>query len=541
MPLVQGDLRRPGAARCAPSWILVMKQFLLSTLIVISVVVTAPVVAANNGWGTTVLPDSAEYEGNFRNGLLDGIGSLRWSDGAFYRGEFQRGLMHGYGVLEYGNGEYYEGEFRDGVEHGKGVLTYANGDRVEGNFVRGRVTGAGVLSYTNGDRYEGEFKGNLFDGSGALTQSDGAQYIGQFSGGRFHGDGVFVTSQGERYEGEFLQGKFHGQGVYSYANGEQFSGEFRDGFFHGPGALLYRDARDKWATLTGTWEQGRLVKNDAAADSSAIVAEEVLYRQPAVLERALLDVAHSRPGVPDLYFLAFGGDGSQDVFMKEVLYTRDLFARRFGAELRTLVLVNNPDTVGSAPLATATNLRAALQGIARRMNPQEDILFLYLTSHGSEDHALHVQLEDLPLQELKAVQLSTYLKEAGIQWKVVVISACYSGGFVDVLKNKRSLILTSARHDRTSFGCSDDAEFTFFGRALFAEALQRTDSFSDAFAHARTLVREWELRDNFDASEPQMYRGGEIEKYLTRWRTTLQHRAAVETCQSECAGENRTH
>ena len=57
---------------------------------------------------------------------------------------------------------------------------------------------------------------------------------------------------------------------------------------------------------------------------------------------------------------------------------------------------------------------------------------------------------------------------------VIVISACYSGGFIDALKDERTLVMTAARADRTSFGCSDDSDFTYFGRALFAEALLQT-------------------------------------------------------------------
>ena len=63
----------------------------------------------------------------------------------------------------------------------------------------------------------------------------------------------------------------------------------------------------------------------------------------------------------------------------------------------------------------------------------------------------------------------------GIRWKVVVVNACYSGGFVDALRDDSTLVITSARADRTSFGCGADSDITYFGKAFLAEALNQHD------------------------------------------------------------------
>ena len=56
---------------------------------------------------------------------------------------------------------------------------------------------------------------------------------------------------------------------------------------------------------------------------------------------------------------------------------------------------------------------------------------------------------------------------------MALISACYSGVFVDPVGAPNRIILTAAREDRTSFGCSDDADFTHFGGAFLRDALAR--------------------------------------------------------------------
>lgn len=269
-------------------------------------------------------------------------------------------------------------------------------------------------------------------------------------------------------------------------------------------------------------------RHDYAADEAQrdpgpppLVAEEVFARQDELLDQALAGIAPSRPGKPSLYFVAYAPDGEQDVFMKEARYGTQLFETRFGAAHRALTLVNNRRTVDELPLATSVNLERALDAIGRRMNPQQDILFLYLTSHGSRGAELAVQLDDFSFSAFTAPRLAQILKDSGIRWKVIVVSACYSGSFLNSLKDDHTLVLTAARADRTSFGCSDDADFTYFGRAYLEQALNHTTSFTAAFAEARDLVRTWEDRDKEAHSEPQMAKGALIEAHLQQWRATL--------------------
>ncbi|MGH8529618.1 MAG: C13 family peptidase [Nevskiales bacterium] len=255
--------------------------------------------------------------------------------------------------------------------------------------------------------------------------------------------------------------------------------------------------------------------------STPLVAEEIFGQQAALLSKALKGLAAGQQGKPELYFLAVGPYGRQDVFLKEVLYTTQQFKERFATSQRSLALVNNRKKVDELPLASVSNMDAALRAIGRRMNPDEDILFLFLTSHGSRNGELSVELEGLSFRPLTAPILAELLQQAGIRWKVIVVSGCYSGSFITSLKNEHTLVMTAAREDRTSFGCDDEAEFTYFGRAYFEQALNQTDSFIEAFEKARHLVAEWETRDKFTHSEPQIASHPDIERKLAKWRASL--------------------
>ncbi|WP_049621438.1 C13 family peptidase [Frateuria defendens] len=249
--------------------------------------------------------------------------------------------------------------------------------------------------------------------------------------------------------------------------------------------------------------------------------EQVLYDQPQQVRRALAALTPRVPGRPNLYLLAFAGDGSEDVFRNEAEYAAQLFTRRFGPSAHALVLENNPDTLAKRPLASWSNLESALDGLAKAMKPEEDILLLYLTTHGSEDHYLLVDMDPLPLDQIGTDDLAGILGQRPFKWKVVVVNACYSGGFVPALRSPGTLVLTAARSDRSSFGCGNDSDATYFGRAWLVDALNRTGDFIDAYRQASGEITQWERKDHLLPSEPQIDVGAGIADRLAAWRRNL--------------------
>jgi hypothetical protein len=245
-----------------------------------------------------------------------------------------------------------------------------------------------------------------------------------------------------------------------------------------------------------------------------------MYAQPDLMDAETEALLPERPGVVDLYFLAFAGEAKQDVFMKEALFAKELLDRRFDTGGRSIALVNNRATSADRPLATVTNLRTALAKIGETMNPEEDVLLLFVTSHGSEEHVLSVQYPALPLLEIGAKDLADALDESRVGWRVVVISACYSGGFIEALKNDHTLVITAAAADRKSFGCNNEADFTYFGKAFFEDQLEKQFSFSLAFAAADAEILRREIADGLEPSRPQIWAPAPILEKLGE----LEHR-----------------
>jgi len=447
------------------------------------------------GLGDLTTPGS-HYAGTFSHGRRDGEGTLKQADQT-YRGQFKDDQYEGAGELELADGSRYQGLFAKGKPNGAGVRSDASGNQFSGRFVEGLLQGSGTYDSVDGEQYIGEFKDNRLEGRGRYESAEGDVWIGEFKDGSLVGEGELLGSDGSHYKGGFVDWHFSGQGNLQLADGSQYIGAFENDAYHGKGRLTLSNGKVEG----GTWVNGVRVR-DEKGTLLPDPLDLALLNQGRLLEDALARVPPTAPAI-QLYSLVVAGDGQQSVFLREADYVSNMLKVRFGARGQ-VTLVNHRDHMASRPMATRENLTRAAHTLAERSGP-EDLVFIYLTSHGSHDHQLVLDQPRLQLADLSADELASALAPLKERDKVIVISACYSGGYIAPLKDDRTVIMTAARADRVSFGCSEEADFTYFGDALFAEALNQTDDLKQAFELARASVAERERKEGFEASEPQLW------------------------------------
>jgi len=150
------------------------------------------------------------------------------------------------------------------------------------------------------------------------------------------------------------------------------------------------------------------------------------------------------------------------------------------------------------------------------MDRDNDVLFIYMTSHGARDFKLEASNPPLSVDTVSPGELRQALDNAGIRNRVIVVSACFAGGWVGPLADENTLVMTAADATHTSFGCGAGSELTFFGRALFDEQLRKTHSLEEAFAAAVPVIRQREVEAGKDDgfSNPQMQVGEKIRPVL---------------------------
>lgn len=268
-------------------------------------------------------------------------------------------------------------------------------------------------------------------------------------------------------------------------------------------------------TSNSFWYAGYDWESRYDGDFYTVNQEDVYYSQYILLGNALEPIKPGVEGTTDLFFVGFGSDATQDVFMKEIGHVQGVMNQRLGTSGRSVALINNLATIDTVPLASSTNLGISLRYLGEKMNRDEDVVFLYLTSHGSQDHDLSVKMWPLDLNDLRPEHIKDHLDNAGIRWRIILVSACYSGGFIDALKDEYSLILTAAASDKTSFGCSNENEYTYFGEALFKNVQEGPYQFVPHFEQAMAEIKARELSEFLTPSDPQLFIGSMMREKLT--------------------------
>jgi len=293
-----------------------------------------------------------------------------------------------------------------------------------------------------------------------------------------------------------------------------------------------------WQFQDQPWEEDA----QALADASAASADEAQPPEPAhlALSQGLFEdqqqlwqqqvdaLAPERPGVTDVYGLVFSPYADENVFRRESTMVSALLQERFDARGRVLHLLNHAETAQTHPWATPENLQRAIAALAARMDREHDVLVIYMTSHGARNHELAAAHWPLQVPPVTPDMLRAALDESGIRNRVIAVSACFSGGWIEPLATDSTLVMTAADATHTSYGCGRLSELTFFGRAVFHEQLRQTHSFTEAFAKAVPLIQQREVEagkaDGF--SNPQIRVGKQIAPVLQALEQRLQTAAA---------------
>lgn len=256
--------------------------------------------------------------------------------------------------------------------------------------------------------------------------------------------------------------------------------------------------------------------NPAGVDSARM--SRVQFTQQARIDATIAAMAPQTPGVVETYFVGFAGYGEEPIFSREIALAEQVVGSRFGSERRSLRLVNDRRDVESWPIATEPGLRHALRRMGEVMG-DEDVLFLVFSSHGDRGKGVRVTNPGMMSGTLAPGTVEEMLRDAGIDWRVVVVSACYSGPFVDTLANDRTIVIAAASADRKSFGCNDSREITYFGEAFFRDALAGGGSLHAAFDTARVALERKERASGITPSLPRAAFGTQLEGRLQEART----------------------
>lgn len=234
--------------------------------------------------------------------------------------------------------------------------------------------------------------------------------------------------------------------------------------------------------------------------------------QAALLKQQVDALRPQKTGVTDIYMVGLAGWAGQDVFRSELTGAVASVAKALPVTGGNVQLINNAETLKELPLASRQNFATAIHAVAKVMDKQEDVLVLFITSHGNED-GIGLQMPRR-IVSLSPAEVASVLNKEGIKNRVVIVSACFSGIFIKPLANANTIVLTAADSRSPSFGCTSDREWTYFGDALFNHSLRPGVDFRLAFDKARGLIAGWEKFERYKPSNPQAHFGAALVRKL---------------------------
>lgn len=239
-------------------------------------------------------------------------------------------------------------------------------------------------------------------------------------------------------------------------------------------------------------------------------------RLSTLMGDALHNLAPQRRGHLDVYLIV-ASFWSEPVFEREATQAEAILREHFGTTPDHSIILSAGTGGGTRqyPAATPENVSAAIGQVGSLIDPNEDLVVVFFTSHGSPDGSMAMRETNRMGGALRPSNMRDLLSQAGITRRVVIISACFSGAFIAPLMDDNTIILTAAAPDRTSFGCQPSRDWTFFGDAYFGHAIRGGADLVTGFDQAKTLIEQWEREQNLSPpSNPQRYIGANAQTML---------------------------
>ncbi len=196
------------------------------------------------------------------------------------------------------------------------------------------------------------------------------------------------------------------------------------------------------------------------------------------------------------------GDDSIDNFDHAREDLSSMFATR--GNLQTLQFSSSEKYISAennVMAATVQNIIPAFESF--NLLPNQGCL-IHMTSHGQKNNGFYFSMAGV----LPPVTFETLLDAAcGTAPTVILVSACYSGQFItETIKRSNLIIMTAARADRPSFGCSADTHYTYWDGCLLEE-MPQSETWTELDANVKACITEKETAIGAQPSEPQSFFG----------------------------------
>lgn len=323
-----------------------------------------------------------------------GNGVFAYADGSKYEGNFREGELNGQGTWYFTNGDKYVGGFRDNYSHGQGTLYYADGTEMSGEWLEGEYKGDVQMTAKEG---EGCVTGNCENGQGTyIYKGAEAKYVGSFKNNLAEGEGVCFYSNGERYEGQWSNGSFNGTGTLFLQDGSKVHGLWKEGTFMG------KETRFVETENTPSESEDKEIIAD--------IIDEVTVKE--ALDMKVWAVVIGVASYSHMPVLRYTDDDAYRMFAF-------LKSPEGGAlsddQIRILI---DED-------ATKENITNTMNEVFSKAGPS-DLVMLYFSGHGLKGSFLPIDFDGYN-NKIYHEEINEILENSPAKYKLCIADACHSG------------------------------------------------------------------------------------------------------------------
>jgi Peptidase C13 family len=179
--------------------------------------------------------------------------------------------------------------------------------------------------------------------------------------------------------------------------------------------------------------------------------------------------------------------------------------------------LNNPAFGQDAdwPFATTQNIEAVLKKMGSLARPEDKVVVL-MSTHGNVD-VLSVNFSTKNYPHVSPGVLNQWLAELRGKSTLLLLSACYSGSFIEPLRNPNRVILAAASKDRSSFGCQFHSDNTYFIDALLNQPSLPDRSVVQLMDQAKITVERKEKEQKLaPPSMPRFFIGATAKEWANQ-------------------------
>ncbi len=181
-------------------------------------------------------------------------------------------------------------------------------------------------------------------------------------------------------------------------------------------------------------------------------------------------------------------------------------------QLNTLQFSSSTNYISEKNSVYPATFQSIKSGFSQMALRDGEGCLIHMTSHGGYRRGFYMSLEKTQFMTPRDL-IAMVDSACGQAPTVILVSACYSGQFItEKMKGPNRVIMTAAREDRPSFGCSADIEYTYWDGCLL-ETIPSARSWPDLYEKVKVCISAKELALGAKPSEPQAFFGDNTKQW----------------------------